>query len=43
MWVSKHNGLIASSRESLGDAARQIVARADRTLMDLAAPEAPCR
>ena len=33
MWVSKHNELIGSSRESFEDAARQIVARADRTLI----------
>ena len=35
MWVSKHNELIGSSRESFEDAARQIVARADRTLRGL--------
>lgn len=35
MWVSKHNELIGTSPESFEDAARQIVARANRTLRGL--------
>jgi len=39
MWVSKVSELIGSSSESFEDAARQVVARADRTLRGITGVE----